>query len=262
MTARAVSRFAAMLAFLAGSAALANPPATSPRPVPRPAVEVAVEPTTALSAAAPVMSVRPKERPKRVKKRLKIFKAAVRTKPVPEATTGRKGALCGDRALVGKTIPPIAAKMKGCGLDGGVSLISVSGVALTQPAVVDCQTANALKTWIDNGVKPAMGKSGGGVAALQVAASYACRGRNNVKGAKVSEHGKGRAIDISAIILKNGTVVTVQKGWGSKSYGKALKSMRQVACGPFKTVLGPGSDRHHDDHFHFDTARRRGSYCR
>jgi hypothetical protein len=38
--------------------------------------------------------------------------------------------------------------------------------------------------------------------------------------------------------------------------------MRKAACGPFNTVLGPGSDPFHGDHFHLDTARGRGPYCR
>ena len=48
--------------------------------------------------------------------------------------------------------------------------------------------------------------------------------------------------------------------------GKLLETM---ACGtaavvtPVGTVLGPESDRFHQDHFHFDTARQRnGPFCR
>lgn len=230
----------------------------------RPAITLAsVKPAASpLSTFAPRVSLRPETRPENLRAAAKVVRAAVRTQPLPEVTTGRKGAVCGDPALKGKTIPPIKAKLNGCGLKDGVSLISVSGVTLTQPAAMDCTTAKALKQWVDKGVKPTIGNKGGGVAALQVAASYACRGRNNVKGARVSEHGKGRAIDISAILLANGTRVTVLNDWGSKSYGKSLARMRKAACGPFNTVLGPGSDRHHSDHFHLDTARGRGPYCR
>ena len=207
-------------------------------------------------------SPRPVTRPATAQEQI-VPAAIVRSAPVPDiATGGRTGKVCGDPAILGHTIPPIAAKAKGCGLDEGVSVISVAGVALTQPASIDCTTARALKTWVEDGVKPVVGKSGGGVAALQIAASYACRPRNNQKGAKISEHGRGRAIDISAIILADGSSVTVLKGWGTKAYGKTLAGMRKAACGPFNTVLGPGSDRHHADHFHLDTARGRGAYCR
>ena len=266
MIGRAISGFGTALVaalHLSAGMALSNPLEKSPRPVARPAIKAAaVRPAASLlSAFAPRASLHPEPRPRNLSA-AKIRRAAVRTQPAPEPTTGRKGAVCGDPTLKGKPIAPIKARLNGCGLKDGVSLISVAGVALTQPAAVDCTTAKALKHWVETGVKPAFGRKGGGVAALRVAASYACRGRNNVKGARISEHGKGRAIDISAILLANGTVITVEKGWGSKSYGKPLTRMRKAACGPFNTVLGPGSDRHHSDHFHLDTARGRGPYCR
>lgn len=264
MSAPRFKRAGVALAFcLAATTALANPPAQSPRPAARPGLAVeAVVMVAAASAFAPAASARPEKRPRGLATEPQVENVVFRSQPAPEATIGRKGALCGDPALKGKTIPPILSKVKGCGLDEGVSLVSVAGVALSQPASVDCATALALKTWVETGVKPALEGTGGGVAALQVAGSYTCRGRNNQRGAKVSEHGRGRAVDISAILLADGTAITVENGWGSKRYGKVLASMRRSACGPFNTVLGPGSDRHHHDHLHLDTARGRGPYCR
>ncbi len=140
---------------------------------------------------------------------------------------------------------------------------SVAGLRLSQPAIMDCRTATALNAWAERGVKPAIGRLGGGPVGLKVAAHYSCRTRNNQSGAKVSEHGKGRAIDISAIELRNGQSLTVLHGWRNRQHGKRLRAMHQAACGPFGTVLGPNSDRFHQDHFHFDTARyRSGAYCR
>ncbi|HBV54823.1 MAG TPA: extensin family protein, partial [Rhodobacteraceae bacterium] len=96
-----------------------------------------------------------------------------------------------------------------------------------------------------------------------IAASYACRGRNNQKGARLSEHSFGHAVDISGLTLRDGTMITVLQGWGSGKDGKLLKRLHRDACGPFGTVLGPNSDRFHKDHFHFDTARyRSGPYCK
>ena len=80
---------------------------------------------------------------------------------------------------------------------------------------------------------------------------------------RLSEHGKGRAIDISGLVLANGEVITVLKGWRQPGESKLLKTLHKAACGPFGTVLGPNSDRFHQDHFHFDTARyRSGAFCR
>ncbi|MGB7318827.1 MAG: extensin family protein [Planktotalea sp.] len=174
-----------------------------------------------------------------------------------------RGAICGDPAIQGDVVGLVPGRINGCGVKNAVKVRSVSGIALSQSSIMDCGTAKALKQWVDKGLKPSIGKRGGGIASIKVAAHYACRTRNNQKGAKISEHGKGRAIDIAGFKLKSGEEITVLKGWRSNKNGKPLKSMHKAACGPFGTVLGPNADRFHQDHFHFDTARyRSGSYCR
>ena len=178
-------------------------------------------------------------------------------------STKRKSMICGDPDIQGLAVGRVAGTIKGCGLEDAVRVRSVVGVGLSTHAVMDCTTARMLKAWVMNGVQPAIGSKGGGVAELRVAAHYACRTRNNQSGAKLSEHGKGRAIDIAGFRLRDGTVVTVLEHWGDRTWGKPLRAMWRAACGPFGTVLGPAADRFHRDHFHFDTAAyRSGSYCR
>lgn len=104
---------------------------------------------------------------------------------------------------------------------------------------------------------------GGGVAGLRVAAHYVCRTRNHRAGAKISEHGKAKAIDISEVVLVNGDRLNVLRDWRNGAKGRVLQRAHRAACGPFGTTLGPGSDGYHEDHFHYDTARHRGgAYCR
>jgi hypothetical protein len=103
------------------------------------------------------------------------------------------------------------------------------------------------------------------VVGIDVPSAFACRPRNNARGAKLSEHGMGNAIDISVFHLASGRKVSVLQDWGGPNDSSAfLKNIRREACGPFKTVLGPGSDSHHRDHMHFDLQVHRsgGSYCR
>jgi hypothetical protein len=174
-----------------------------------------------------------------------------------------KGAVCGDLDIQGEAVGGIRGRIKACNVADAVKVRSVSGIRLSQSAVMDCRTAAALKTWVDTSAKPALRDMGGGLKSLRVAAHYACRTRNNQAGARVSEHGKGRAIDISGFRLRDGSKITVLKGWNARSTSQALRKMHRGACGPFGTVLGPESDSHHRDHFHFDTARyRSGPYCR
>jgi hypothetical protein len=167
----------------------------------------------------------------------------------------KAGSVCGVPAIKGEEIARIGSKVGGCGVENPVRVTSVAGVRLSQAATVDCSIAKALNSWVDEVAQPAFD---GKLVELQVAAHYICRSRNNVKGAKVSEHGKGRAIDISAFILSNGKVLTV-----AQNYNKLLRRIYKAGCGYFRTTLGPGSDGYHEDHFHFDTsARKGGAYCR
>ena len=173
------------------------------------------------------------------------------------------GGLCGDPALVGEVVGAVPGKITGCGIENAVRLQSVGDIRLTQGALMDCTTAKAVKTWVRDSARPAIGKRGGGLDGLRVAAHYSCRTRNNQPGAPISEHGRGKAIDISAFLLADGSENKVLDDWGKGRNGKALRKMHKEACGTFGTVLGPESDRWHQDHFHFDTRRHgNGTYCR
>lgn len=251
---------AQMVAGATASEAMSIRPRPRPPAAARPAEIVQVAAPPALLDAA--FTIRPLARPENLERLSQVHAVAYVPGKATGVLTSRKGSVCGDPAIKGTTIPPILSRVKGCGLEDGAKITSVAGVKLSVPAEIDCTTAKALKTWVEDTAIPAVGKRGGGLEMLQIAGSYACRPRNNQKGNKISEHGRGRAIDIGGYVLANGTSVSVLKGWGSDASGKVLASMRKEACGPFNTVLGPGSDSHHRDHLHFDTARGRGPYCR
>ena len=166
-----------------------------------------------------------------------------------------KGSVCGVAAIKGEKIAPITSKVQGCGLEDGVRVTSVSGVRLSMAATIDCATAKALNRWVEAAAQPAYG---GQIVELQLAGHYVCRPRNNKKGAKVSDHGRGKAVDISGLRLASGKVVKVLGG-----FDKTMRKAHKGACGIFGTTLGPGSDGYHEDHMHFDTASHRsGAYCR
>lgn len=265
-------RLLALLMALGTAAAEAAAPELSLRPVgpglDRPAEPVVVaavtRPEPALmreppagaqavhSVQAAAFSLRPELRPPQV-----VEKAMAKRR------AQRRGAICGDIDIQGEVVGFVPGRIQGCGVKDAVKVRAVSGISLSQQAVMDCITAKALKSWVDRSARPAFRGQGGGLARLKVAAHYACRTRNNQKGAKISEHGKGKAIDISGFYLKDGQLVTVLQGWNARATSRALRAVHKGACGPFGTVLGPNSDRFHRDHFHFDTARyRSGPYCR
>ena len=256
------------LAFLicaaAAQTANANAPGTSLRPVARGDLAQAI-----IRDVTPrVLGVQPQADQKDRKGVLALLRPRTRSDSgfsaaIQSRGDRRRGTVCDDPKLAGEPVGYVPAKLTGCGLQGAVRVHSVAGVALSQPAVIDCTTASSLRHWVEKGMKPAVGRRGGGVAQIQVLASYSCRTRNNVKGARISEHGKGHAVDIGGFILKNGQEISVLNNWGKRREGRILRKMHKSACGPFGTVLGPESDRHHRNHFHFDTARYRGgTYCR
>ncbi|WP_395541566.1 extensin family protein [Neotabrizicola sp. sgz301269] len=230
---------------------------SSLRPQPRPAaisgkVAAVREASEAKAVGPDLLATRPEPRPDETE--LALAEPAPKSKKKAREAGSRKGSVCGVNAIKGEKIAPIRSKVKGCGLTDGVRVTSISGVALSQGATIDCATAKALNTWVDQVVQPAFRNQ---VVELKVAAHYICRSRNNVKGAKVSEHGRGKAIDIAAVVLANGKVLSVAQNY------KALRGVHRGACGIFGTTLGPGSDGYHEDHLHLDTAPyRTGPYCR
>ncbi|RRH74822.1 extensin family protein [Falsigemmobacter faecalis] len=189
--------------------------------------------------------------------------AVVRPAPgIGAGVTGTRGAVCGVPGIMGETLSPIAARVGGCGIANPVKITSVNGVRLSQAATMDCDTARALNAWVQRGLKPAFGATNGGVTGLQIAGSYVCRTRNHRAGAKISEHGRGRAVDISGIQFANGAKLSILRDYKGRQ-GSPIRAAHRAACGIFGTTLGPGSDGMHEDHLHFDTARHRnGAYCR
>jgi hypothetical protein len=223
--------------------------ARSPRPVPRPDRLTAGEPSPEQDPPAAEPAPRrglfarlfgpPRARP------------AQNLRPEPAEDT-----VCGDSAIVGRVLEPIGSPTEGCGVAAPVQITMVDGISLSQAATVDCPTALALHRWIDDGLRPAF--RGRNIVQLQIAAHYICRTRNNRPGAPISEHGRGKAIDIAGVMFANGDVAMV-----ASDYGRAMRSAHRAACGIFGTTLGPGSDGYHEDHLHFDTAdHRNGPYCR
>ncbi len=158
------------------------------------------------------------------------------------------------------------SERSGCEVDNRFDVQSLGRVSFSQTATMNCGMISPLNSWLDGTVQQAAERQfGEQIVAIDVAASYSCRPRNNRRGAKMSEHGFGNAIDISGFTLASGKHVSVEDDYYSRgSAGGFLKEIRSEACGQFATVLGPGSDAAHRNHFHLDLQNRRSgkSYCR
>ncbi|WP_439534163.1 extensin-like domain-containing protein [Polymorphobacter sp.] len=169
-----------------------------------------------------------------------------------------------DAANVAHTpLPPL--ERDGCGYDNAVTLRPGGAIApRLQPAGVgvSCPVAAGLAVWEREILRPAAQRHfQSEVAAIDHYGSYSCR--NIGGGSNRSEHATANAIDIAGIRLKNGTRITVASHWTDNGpRGAFLREIRDGACQVFGTTLSPDYNAAHADHFHFDQARRAGSFCR
>lgn len=134
-------------------------------------------------------------------------------------------------------------------------------VPLKPAAILRCEMVAAVADWVREDLAPAIAAQGSPLSVLEVAASFACRSRNNVKGAKVSEHGFGNALDVGGFATAADSELVVKNSGLPVAFQKEMKAS---ACKRFATVLGPGSDGYHEDHIHVDLAQRRNDFkmCR
>lgn len=153
----------------------------------------------------------------------------------------------------------------GCGTPAPIAIAEVAQIRIDPPATVNCDFAVALNAWFTQSVQPeARKRVGASVIGVRNASSYACRRRNNASTGKLSEHARANALDIAAFDFSKSAQVTVAGGAsgllqkiGLSAKGNFMKALRKSACSYFNTVLGPGSDRYHGDHFHVDLMKLR-----
>ncbi|KAA9008992.1 extensin-like domain-containing protein [Histidinibacterium aquaticum] len=151
-----------------------------------------------------------------------------------------------------------------CGILRPIELTEVlPGVTLEPAGTMRCETALALARWTRDHVRPSVAElpDSPEVTGLTNASSYVCRRRVGDPQEQPSEHSFGNAIDISAIELEGADPLPIQNRNGDADLLEAVqRATRAAGCLFYTTVLGPGTDPAHDDHFHFDVAERRGNY--
>ncbi len=142
---------------------------------------------------------------------------------------------------------------------GRSAIAALGPVEIKPSATLACPMVSALDRWIIDAVQPAARRwFRQQVVEIRQISAYSCRGMNGQRGARISEHAFGNALDISSFTLADGRRITVKNGWrGSPEEQGFLRDVQGAACDMFNTVLAPGSNRFHYDHFHFDLMRRR-----
>lgn len=151
-----------------------------------------------------------------------------------------------------------------CRIDHPVKISRIGNVAIKPAATLNCEMAEAFALWTRNELVPASRwRFFSAVKTIHQGSGYSCR---NIAGTRTSsEHARGNAIDIMKLELGSGKMIDVRKP-GLFAFRKRglLNTVRADGCQYFTTVLGPGYNADHADHFHFDIKSRRNGYraCR
>ena len=186
--------------------------------------------------------------------------------PVPAvpADVAADGGACLDRLRkLGVVFEPAAAiKDPGCAVANPLVVKALgSGVSLASAATLNCPTTEAVALWVRDILLPyARDQLRATPTAIVPGSTYACRTRNNQKGARMSEHAKANAFDVMTVEFAGRPPLEIRARGSGDPEGRFQASIRQGSCSYFTTVLGPGSDASHGNHLHFDLAQRRGGY--
>lgn len=167
-----------------------------------------------------------------------------------------------------RQIKPINDKGScGVGYPLAVAALQEGTIGIGPDATLGCPITTALEYWMRTSVQPAsIAYFGMPVVEIKQISAYSCRTRNSQRGADLSEHAFGNALDVAGFVLPDGRVVTVKAGWNGKPDEREfLREVFASACATFNTTLGPGAP-YHGDHIHVDLAHHNDAatykYCK
>jgi hypothetical protein len=243
---------------LVGVAMLMLAASSCSREPPRPDIDVGTS-----TAALPAPKLEPLETSTPIEVAYPRFdepRAPLNVMPASEAACRRELKRLG----VGFRDVPTIHQGASCGIDWPVQVSSIGSVRMQPAATLTCSMAATVARWTKKELVPAARwRYFSGVRTIHQGSSYSCR---NIRGTgRRSQHSVGNALDIMRIELTNGRDIDVRKpGWFAFRQRGFLKTVRQDGCDYFSTVLGPGYDADHADHFHFDIMPRKNGYvaCR
>lgn len=223
----------------------------------RPASGSAPKPTT---VAAPLPPPRPAALPAPAKP-VEPASVAPPAEPEPERPAGPPicYAIFAERG--GEALPGPAAETQRpeCAIEDPVTFREVNlsdggKVSLDSAVTVRCSFAVELASWMRDDLAALAQKENTRLAKLTGVGGHACRPRNGVAGAPISEHASGNALDLFGLTFQDGRSVSLA---GKEPELKPLReAIQRSVCGRFTTVLGPGADASHKDHLHFDLKER------
>jgi hypothetical protein len=235
----------------------AEPPENAPKPTERPAE---AEPQAQPPPIAPQQPEKPAEAQE--KKMLPDPRSAdVAEEKMPEAELACRRRLK-SMGVDFEEHKPERNQEIGCSIPYPITLKTLGkSVAIGPETELNCQMAEAAARFVADVIQPAAkAEFGADLKSINQASAFVCRPRHGTM--KLSEHAFGNALDIASFTLSDGKKIEIGPAPPEKE-GKFLNAVRKAACGPFKTVLGPGADPDHSLHFHLDLEPRGhgGTFC-
>jgi hypothetical protein len=234
-----------------------EPPAIVPTPTQKPD-------TTEPEAQPPAVAPQPPQKPADAgdKKMLPDPRSA----DLPDAKMPAEEVACRERLkTLGVEFEEHKAESNpeiGCSIPYPIVLKTLGkSIAIAPGTELNCPMAEVAARFAANVIQPAAKADfGADLKSIGQASAFVCRPRHGTR--KLSEHAFGNALDIASFTLSDGKKIEVGPAPPEQD-AKFLNAMRKAACGPFKTVLGPGADADHSLHFHLDLEPRRhgGTFC-
>jgi hypothetical protein len=242
-------------------------PAETEAPQPQSSEMAVPEPETQPDQALTAIVI-PREKPPQFRKPAPEILPAPAPKPDAAQGKGEKKPAPGEDFAVCRnelaelgakfTIPTMSVADERCTVANPVRISAIRSpvgeVAFPDGPILNCIFAKQFTTWVSDVAAPVVkARSGEAIAAMTTGPGYECRGRNGDSMNKISEHASGNAIDIVSFKLASKEsipVANVTKTGNVESYW--LMALRISACGYFTTVLGPGANAAHANHYHLD----------
>ena len=152
----------------------------------------------------------------------------------------------------------------GCGIPHGVVLLKgPTGIVYDPPITIDCTLARSL-----GGVEKIVQEEAeqslhSKIVRITNLGGFACRPRNFRKGASLSAHAVGSAVDLSIFHPKQGEPAIVDRDWDEKERSSTARESRRSFLRAVYTrlrrreadltyIVGPDFNAIHHNHFHLD----------
>ena len=140
-----------------------------------------------------------------------------------------------------------------------LSVEPVRDITFPDGPVVACRFAERFGRWIgDLAAVLVRGQLGTELKAVSAGVGFECRKRNRAASGNLSAHALGLAVDVAGFELASGDRLFITESQDSPKV-TLLSALRRASCGWFTTILGPGTDAMHADHWYLDIQRHGSS---